>query len=128
MITTSNAHQARFTPGPWEDNGIGLIYGQVCGDDDEAPFVADVCRDGAGGFYSDEEQANARLITSSPDLYEAAKAPGVDAVHDALSELLEDPDAGNDDIREAAIDLCSVLDSHREARTAALAKAEGRSA
>jgi hypothetical protein len=126
MITTTNAHQARFTRAPWEDNGNGLIYGQVCGDDDEAPFVADVCRDGAGGFYSDEEQANARLITSAPELYGAAKAPDVDAAHDVLSKLLEDPDAGNDEIREAAIDLCCVLDSHHEARTAALAKAEGR--
>jgi hypothetical protein len=28
---------------PWQDNDAGLIYGQVSGDDDEAPFVCDVC-------------------------------------------------------------------------------------
>ena len=75
MITTTNAHQARFTRAPWEDNGNGLIYGQVCGDNDEAPFVADVCRDGAGGFYSDEEQANARLITAHRNSTELPRLP-----------------------------------------------------
>src|SRR5271163_2461007 len=31
------------SPTPWQDNDAGLIYGQVSGDDDEAPFVCDVC-------------------------------------------------------------------------------------
>ena len=61
---TATAH----TPGTWEDNGTGLIYGRVSGDDGEAPFVADVCRDGASGSYSAEERANARLIATSPAL------------------------------------------------------------
>ena len=38
-------------------------------------------------------------------------------------DLLDDPNAGNDDIRDAAIDLYSVLARHRGARTAAMAKA-----
>jgi hypothetical protein len=49
-------------------------------------------------------------------------APDVDEAHDKISELLEDPDAGNDDIRDAAIDLCAVLATHYEARRAAIAK------
>jgi hypothetical protein len=59
------------TPGPWEDNGIGLIFGQASGNAEEAPFIADVCKDGPGGFYSDEEQANARLIAAAPELLTA---------------------------------------------------------
>ena len=63
--------QAQHTKGPWEDNGAGLIYGQVSGDDDEAPFVADCCKDGGSGDYDAEEVANARLIAAAPDLLEA---------------------------------------------------------
>lgn len=59
------------TPGPWEDNGAGLIYGQVQGDDDEAPFVADVCNNGGAGIYSEQEKINARLIAAAPELLEA---------------------------------------------------------
>jgi hypothetical protein len=29
----------QHTAGPWQDNDAGLIYGQVTGDDDEAPFI-----------------------------------------------------------------------------------------
>ena len=58
-----------YTPGPWEDNGNGLIYGQCSGDDDEAPFVADVCDD--PNAYPDQEQANACLIAAAPELLEA---------------------------------------------------------
>ena len=32
--------------------------------------------------------------------------------HVALSETLEDPDAGNDDVRGAAIDMCEALNSY----------------
>ena len=47
-----------------EDNGNGLIYGQCSGEEDEAPFVADVCRNSSE--YTDQEQANARLIVAAP--------------------------------------------------------------
>jgi hypothetical protein len=60
------------TPSLWEDNGNGLIYGQCSGDDDEAPFVADVCTD--LNRYTDQEQANARLIVSAPAMWAALKA------------------------------------------------------
>jgi hypothetical protein len=59
------------TPAPWEDNGNGLIYGQCSGDDDEAPFVADVCTD--ANAYTEREQANARLIVAAPRLLAACR-------------------------------------------------------
>ena len=59
----------QHTPGPWEDNGNGLIYGQCSGDDDEAPFVADVCND--PNAYTGQEQANARLITAALKMLDA---------------------------------------------------------
>ena len=36
---------AKHTPTPWEQGDNGLIYGQCQGDNDEAPFVADVSKD-----------------------------------------------------------------------------------
>jgi hypothetical protein len=50
------------SPTPWQDNDAGLIYGQVSGDDDEAPFVADVCNNPGSGEYTEQEQANAAFI------------------------------------------------------------------
>ena len=35
----------------------------------------------------------------------------VNAAHDKLSAALEDPSAGNDDVRDAAIDLCDELNA-----------------
>jgi hypothetical protein len=64
---THTAH----TLGPWEDNGNGLIYGQCSGDDDEAPFVADVCND--PNDYTEQEQANGRLIAAAPELLAACR-------------------------------------------------------
>ena len=57
------------TPAPWEDNGSGLIYGQCSGDGGEAPFVADVCNN--PNAYTEQEQANARLIVAAPKLLAA---------------------------------------------------------
>ncbi len=31
--------------------------------------------------------------------------------HDALSDVLEDEDAGNDDVRQAAIEICLALNA-----------------
>jgi hypothetical protein len=69
MTTTETT--IKHTPSPWEDNGNGLIYGQCSGDDDEAPFVADVCSD--PNRYTEQEQANARLIHSAPALLAACR-------------------------------------------------------
>ena len=60
---------AQHTPGPWQDNDAGLIYGQVTGDDDEAPFICDVCDNQPD--YTARERANARLIAAAPEMLEA---------------------------------------------------------
>src|ERR1700679_4257089 len=69
-----------YTPGPWQDNDAGLIYGQVSGDEDAAPFVCDVCDSPLD--YTEQEKANARLITAAPELVEA-----LELCEDVLSEL-----------------------------------------
>ena len=38
-------------------------------------------------------------------------SPSIATAHDKLSDLLEDADAANDDIRDAAIDLCAALNA-----------------
>ena len=107
--------KAQHTPGPWTNDNRTIRR-----TDGEA--IA---------FYRTkqiaplEEGANVRLIAAAPELFDCADAPDVDAAHDMLSELLEDTDAGNDEIREAAVDLCAVLISHYEKRRAAIAKATG---
>jgi hypothetical protein len=68
---------AQHTPGPWEINDNGLIYGQCREGDDEAPCVADVIKDrelAAFGIMSPEETANARLIAAAPELLFALEA------------------------------------------------------
>lgn len=42
------------------------------------------------------------------------KLDEVKEAHDKLSNLLEDPDAGNDDVREAAIEMCDALNASYE--------------
>jgi len=39
------------------------------------------------------------------------KIDEVKEAHDKLSALLEDPDAGNDDVRDAAIEMCAALNA-----------------
>ena len=53
---------AKHTPGPWVCNDECLIYGQVSGDEPEAPFVADCARECAAGQYTEQEKANAAFI------------------------------------------------------------------
>lgn len=66
-----NTCKTQYTPAPWEDNGNGLIYGQCSGEDDEAPFVADVCSN--PDAYTELEKANARLIVAAPEMLAALK-------------------------------------------------------
>ena len=95
---------------PWEANSTGLIYGQCQGDDDNAPFIADVCDSPLD--YTPDEQARAEFITRAcnahPDL--------VDALQDALLALNT---AKNFRVRETT----SYAIASRIGR--ALAKAEG---
>jgi len=65
------------TPGPWQDNDAGLIYGQVTDDEDEAPFVCDCCNEPGSGEYTEREKANARLIAAAPDMLEALEFVGM---------------------------------------------------
>lgn len=57
---------AKHTPGPWDDNDNGLILGNLDNYEDEAPFVADVCK--SPQAYTDQERANCRLIKAAPDM------------------------------------------------------------
>ena len=62
------------TPLPWVINDTGLIFGQVTGDDDEVPLVADVIcdRQRAGlGILTDTEQANGELIVTACNAHAA---------------------------------------------------------
>lgn len=58
---------AKHSKTPWQDNEAGLIYGQVSGDEDEAPFVCDVCDSPLD--YTDQEKANAALIVRACNSY-----------------------------------------------------------
>jgi hypothetical protein len=57
------------TPGPWSYTDRGLVFGQAQDDADEAPFVCDVCVD--CGMMTSQEEANAQLVASAPDLLAA---------------------------------------------------------
>jgi hypothetical protein len=61
--------KVKHTPGPWEDNGSGMIVGPLPDDDGDAPFVCDVCEH-PGIEYTEEQQANARLIEAAPEMLE----------------------------------------------------------
>ena len=66
-----------------------------------------------------------RLFVAAPAMRNACRAPELDNAHDELSALLEDDDAGNDEIMDAAINICVALNAHYEARQAALKRATG---
>ena len=99
-------------PLPWVQNDAGLIYGQTVGDDDEAPFVADVIAErerAAFGILSDVERANASLIITAcnthHDLVEALEA-FVDDIDGRFGEVPEDCEA----YHMAAAVLARLLD------------------
>lgn len=79
------------------------------------------------------EEPDAELITRLLNFahtggIQALDEPDLDASHDKLSALLEDEDAENDDIRDAAIDICAHLIGHYNRRRAALAILNGEAA
>ena len=86
-------------PLPWEQNDAGLIYGQTIGDDDEAPFIADVIADrerAAFGILTDVERANANFIISACNSHHeliAALEAFVDDIDGHFGEVPEDCDA-----------------------------------
>ena len=77
------------TPTPWEHQGTGLIYGEVPGDQDEAPLIADViadCERSVFGCMTDCERANARFIVRACNAYDgfvATLKPALEALNTA---------------------------------------------
>jgi hypothetical protein len=99
------------------------------GDSDLTASLVDLLTD-AMHFCRSHSLEFGRLLASArmhfeAEESEAAKCSDIDAAHDRLSDLLEDPDAGNDEVREAAIDLCAVLTGRNQVRAAAPAKPKG---
>ena len=115
------------TPGPWDYDMDYIVAPDPNGLYPNI-YIAEIAHEDEEGRVASCEQqdGNRRLITAAPELFDAADAPDVDLAHDALSEALEDPDADYYEVRDAAVDLCRVLDRHHEARKAAIVKAEGR--
>jgi hypothetical protein len=72
-----------------------------------------------------EWQAIRPLLVAGPDMHEALLCPSLEKAHDQLSALLEDPDARNDGIRDAALVMCDALNAFWLQRDTALAKAKG---
>jgi hypothetical protein len=64
----SHTKTAQHTPGPWEHDGNGMIYGPPINDD--AVLVCDLLPD-MSDEMTDEMKANARLIAAAPDLLAA---------------------------------------------------------
>lgn len=64
----------------------------------------------------------AELMAAAPEMREALKAPKLDAAHDALSATLESENSTNDDVREAAIEMCAALIGYYEQRRSLLSR------
>lgn len=79
---TSNSQLAL----PWVDNRCGLILGQVAGQHDEAPVIADVIADRERAVYGDvspTEQARADFIVRACNAHAAL----VDAVREFVDDI-----------------------------------------
>jgi hypothetical protein len=118
---------ALHTPGPWTVDWQFIIAPDPNGRHPDI-YIAEIAEvDDEGRSASAAQQlANGRLIAAAPALLAATEAADVDAAHDLLSDLLEDPDAANDTIRDAAIALCLALNEHQQKRHAALTQATER--
>lgn len=108
----ATAQEPRHTPGPWEihrefvDGQDVHIRAPVVGNRGDYWWIAGMC----AGMFLDETEANARLISAAPDLYEALKRARNQVVAFALDTL----DAEQAKAQVAYID-------------AAIARAEGKS-
>ncbi len=65
--------KAKHTPGPWHHVGDGLVYTELTSNDDEAIFICDTGNSRAPSS-SEEERANAQLISAAPELLAALQA------------------------------------------------------
>lgn len=92
-------------PTPYVLGDAGLIYGQCSGDDDEAPFVADVIADrerAAFGLLTDQEVATAAFIVTACNSHQRL-VDALQAIH-----TRSNPENGNDDLAAALFD-CHCL-------------------
>lgn len=123
MNVSITAPPRNHTPGPW-DYHMEFIVAPDPGGMHPDIYIAEIAHSDEEGRIATPEQqeANRRLIAAAPEMFDTLVATDLDARHDALSNVLEDPEAGNDELREAAIDLCDALNRHHEARQSALAK------
>ncbi|ESQ85433.1 hypothetical protein AEAC466_04520 [Asticcacaulis sp. AC466] len=71
--------------GPYIVNDCLLMYGQVSGDEDEAPFIADFSENGTTGEYTDAERATAEYFERAVNAFPAMLA--------ALEELISEKKA-----------------------------------
>jgi hypothetical protein len=69
-----------------------------------------------GGLGIHPDKATARAYRKAEQTTTTTKDDELNRAHDRLSALLEDEDAGNDDIRDAALTLCCCLVGHAERR------------
>ena len=82
----------KHAPTPYVLSDTGLIYGQCSGDDDEAPFVADVIDDRERAVFGDvteQETATAEFIVTACNAHarlEALNAELLAALHDLLGD------------------------------------------
>jgi hypothetical protein len=117
----------QHTPGPWElvptvhSDRKHIFY--------PGPMNAYYVGTLISGSSSDLAlfKANAHLIAAAPVMHDALLCADLEKAHDTLSDLLEDEDAGNDDIRDAALVMCDALNAFWLQRDAALATARGQS-
>lgn len=76
-----------------------------------ASYLGDKVRELRNKVYADS--ADDREPSVKPVLVndQAEAIAAVGKAHDALSDALENPDADNDEVREAAIEVCSALNA-----------------
>jgi hypothetical protein len=112
--TPGSSSRPTPTPGPW----IKWRHSK-----DSDPFqrwiitTADRQYQITGIIY---KEPNADLIARAPDLLALATATDLDKTHDALSRVLDDEDAGNDEVRDAALAVREALNEYQERRRLAL--------
>lgn len=109
------------TDAEWENSACRRIV--WIEDQDGITIAEDISLD--DWFLRRGGEKELQLCDAAPELLAALADDQVDQAHDRLSELLEDDDAGNDDVRDAALDLCSALNAQHEKRKSVIAKATG---
>lgn len=110
---SENMHKPKHTPGPWTTNGhsVGVAMGSVC----------TMYRPGdqtGRGLTQSEQEANARLIAASPDLFDVSAN-----LHMNVNSLHATMRATSAEYRGSA--LCRAMDALIRKNAAALSAARG---